>query len=468
MVSIHFDYTSFAIIITLYLAGLALASNAIFQSRTPQGTMAWMIALIFVPFLAVPMFLLFGKKRIEDYDQYEDEMVDIRKHIETSVADFKTEKYDLPIEHFLAHTNVDFLCGNDLKLLLNGHETFQSMLDEIRKADKYIMLQMYIFRTDKIGKVFAKALREKAQQGVKVYVLYERLGIRMSKGVLGLMRQAGVKLGEFSPIRLNKLQMNFRNHRKLLIIDGKTAFYGGINIGDDYLGMYPSIGHWRDTNVKIQGPAVTLAHIDFIKDWKFSQSEEIDIEITPPEKKGNSNVLVVNSGPAEERALNLLQHIEIINSAKKRIWIANPYIVPPQGVMDALLIACIRGVEVRILVPQKSDNPVVALAMDVYLERLVKAGVRVYKYQKGMLHQKVILLDDQIAVIGSSNLDFRSMYINFENAIVTDDPSFIKDLEFAIRTDLDNSIEMQRGHFTEVPFKRKLACHMANSVAPIL
>lgn len=468
MVSIHFDYTSFAIIVILYLAGFALAMNATFQSRTPQGTMAWMIALIFVPFIAVPMFLLFGKKRIENYDQYEDEIIDYRKKIETSVADYKSQNYDLPIERFLSHTNVDFLKGNKLKLLLNGPETFDEMLDEIRNAEKYILLQMYIFRTDKIGKKFAKCLREKAQQGVKVYVLYERLGIRMSKGVLGLMKEAGVKLGEFSPIRLNKLQVNFRNHRKLLIIDGKTAFFGGINIGDDYMGRYPSIGHWRDTNVKIQGPSVTVAHIDFIKDWKFSQSEEIDFEISTPEVKGNSNVLVINSGPAEERPLNLLQHIEIINSAKKRIWIANPYIVPPQGVMDALLIACIRGVDVRILVPAKSDNPLVAKAMDVYLERLVKSGVRVFKYQKGMLHQKVMILDDHIAVIGSSNIDFRSMYINFENAIVTDDSEFVKELEFAIRKDLDSSREMRRSDYTNIPFQEKLVAHMANSIAPIL
>lgn len=468
MVSIHFDYTSFVIIVIFYIVGIVLAGNAIFQSRTPQGTMAWLIALIFVPFISVPAFFLFGKKRIDDYDQYEKEVLKFRKEIETGLAPFKSNRSNTPVEKFLSHSNVDFLKGNSLKLLLDGKETFQEMLEEIRKAEKYILLQMYIFRTDKIGKVFAKALREKAEEGVQVYVLYERLGIRMSKGVLGLMKEKGVKLGEFSPVRLNKLQLNFRNHRKLLIIDGKSAFFGGINIGDDYLGRYPEIGYWRDTNVKVRGPAVTLAHLDFIKDWKFSQSEEINLDISPPQVAGSSEVLVVNCGPAEERPLNLLQHTEMINSAKKRIWIANPYIVPPQGIMDALLIAGIRGVDVRILVPQKSDNHFVALAMEVYLERLVKAGIRVYKYKNGMLHQKVMLLDDHLAVIGSSNIDFRSMYINFENAIVTDDGEFIKNLEFALRADIDSSQEMVRTDFTDLPFPRKLICHMANSVAPIL
>lgn len=468
MISIHLDYISAGIIIFLYLAGFALALNAVFQSRTPQGTMAWMLALTCVPFLAVPIFLLFGKKRIENYDQYEEELIGVRKKIETDIAEFRVLKESSAIQKFLVHTNIDFLKGNSLNLLLDGKETFNEMLNEIKQAEKYIFLQMYIFRTDKIGTVFAQVLKNKARQGVKIFVLYERLGIRMSKRVLREMKEAGICLGEFSPIRLNKLQVNFRNHRKLLLIDGKMGFFGGINIGDDYLGRYPEIGYWRDTNVRIEGPIVSLAQIDFIKDWKFSQKEDIDIEIETPVMKGSSDVLLLNSGPAEDRPLNLLQHIAIINSATKRLWIANPYIVPPQGIMDALFIAAIRGVDVRIIVPAKSDNGFVALAMEVYIERLVKAGITVYKYQKGMLHQKVILLDETIALIGSSNLDFRSMYINFENSIVTDDPTFIKDLDLALRKDFDLSYEVKNMDFKLAPFRHKLATHLANSVAPIL
>lgn len=468
MVSIHLDYISAAIIVILYLAGFALAVNAVFQSRTPQGTMAWFIALTCIPFLAVPIFLLFGKKRIEDYDQYEKELTGVRKKIETEISDFRVGKENSPIEKFLVHTNIDFIKGNSLRLLLDGKETFNEMLETIKQAENYIFLQMYIFRTDKIGKVFADVLISKARQGVKVYVLYERLGIRMSKKILREMKASGVCLGEFSPIKFNKLQVNFRNHRKLLLVDGQTGFFGGINIGDDYLGRYPDIGYWRDTNVKIHGPVVTLAQIDFIKDWKFSQKEEIELKLGPPVIAGKSDVLLLNSGPSEERPLNLLQHTEIINSARRRLWIANPYIVPPQGIMDSLFIAAIRGVDVRIIIPAKSDNPFVALAMEVYIERLIKAGIRVFKYQKGMLHQKVILLDETLAVIGSSNIDFRSMYINFENSIVTDDTEFIKDLDLALRKDIDQCIEVDVLDYKLAPFRHKLATHLANSVAPIL
>ncbi len=468
MVSIHIDFASVAIIAAFYLSGLGLAVTSAFQSRTPQGTMAWFIALTLFPFLAVPAFLLFGKKKIEDYDQYDRELLDVRRQIESGIAPFRVTKETTPLERFLVHTNIDFLGGHEAKLLLNGRETFNEMLTSINNAQSYIFLQMYIFRTDKIGSVFAEALITKAREGVRIYVLYERLGIRMSRTILQNMKDAGVSLGEFSPIRLNKLQLNFRNHRKLLIIDGATGFFGGINIGDDYLGYYPHIGDWRDTNVRIRGPVASLAQIDFIKDWRFSQGEAIDSRLAPPVAPGKCQILLVNSGPSQERSLNLLNHIEIINSASHRLWIANPYIVPPQGILDALFIAAIRGVDVRILVPSKSDNLLVALAMEVHLERLVKAGIRVYKYRRGMMHQKVILLDEKIAVIGSSNFDFRSMYINFENSIITDDGELIKDIDLYLRRDFDASVELDRLDFRRRTFRHRLASHLANSLAPIL
>ena len=468
MVSFHFDFISVTIIIIFYLAGFILALNAVFQSRTPQGTMAWILALLCIPFLAVPIFLLFGKKKIEDYDHYENGLTDIRRKIESALSEFKMLKDTASLRYILSNSNLSFRKGNSLSLLFDGQETFEEMLSSIKKAKKYIFLQMYIFRTDKIGTVFADELRAKASQGVKIYILYERLGIHMSKKVLRDMKSSGIFLGVFSPIRLNKLQLNFRNHRKLLIIDGETGFFGGINIGDDYLGRYPEIGYWRDTNIRIRGPTVGLSQIDFIKDWKYSQNEEITCDILGPFSCGDSDVLLLNSGPAEERPLNLLQHIGLINSARGRLWIANPYIIPPQGIMDALFIAAIRGVDIRLLVPEKSDNRFVALAMEIYLERLLKAGIRVFKYSRGMMHQKVILVDDNLAVIGSSNLDFRSMHINFENSIVIDDMTIIKELDLALRQDFDFSVELDISEFKLMSFGRRLATHLANSVAPIL
>ena len=468
MISIHLDYISSIIIIFFYVIGFLLALYAVFQSRTPQGTMAWILALVGFPFLSIPAFFFFGKKMIEDYENFEDDLSTTRKKMENEIVDFKISRDTEFLNKFMSITDGDFLTGNSLKLLLDGHETYNEMIKAINSAKKYIFLEMYIFRTDRIGTLFVQALKERARAGVQVFVLYERLGIKMSKKILSDMKKSGINLGEFTPVRLNKLQMNFRNHRKLLIVDGKSGFFGGVNIGDDYLGRYPSIGFWRDSNVVVSGPIVNLAQVDFIKDWTFSQTNKINLELSVANAQGNSRVLLVNSGPSHEKPFNLLLHIEFINSAKSRLWVANPYIVPPQGIIDALMLAQIKGVDVRILIPKKSDNWFVALAMNVYIERLVCAGIRVYRYSPGMMHQKVMLIDDKIGAIGSSNLDFRSMHINFENTIITDDLEFIKSLDFAIRKDFEQSEEVNKGEFNLLPFKKKLASHLANSFAPIL
>jgi cardiolipin synthase len=468
MMTIHLGTLSVVIILIFYVAGIFLAIHAAFQSRTPQGTMAWILALICLPFLSVPAFIFFGKRKIEDYDHVDEDLILMRNRLDLETSPYKATNESFILKKIDILSNVSTLRGNSLKLLLDGEETFKEMLYAIEGAKKYILLQMYIFRTDRIGMVFADALKDKALSGIKVYVLFERLGIRMSRRVLREMEKAGIELGEFTPIRLNKLQMNFRNHRKLLIVDGEMSFFGGINIGDDYLGRYPSIGFWRDSNVLVSGPIVNLAEIDFIKDWNFSQVKKMSLEVSCVYEKGDSNVLLVNSSPSEKKPHNLLLHLEIINSAKKRIWLANPYIVPPQGLIDALILSHLKGVEIRVLIPFKSDNQFVSLAMNVYVQKLVEAGIRVFRYGQGMMHQKVILVDSEIAVIGSSNFDFRSMHINFENTIITDDHEFIKNLDFALRNDFNLAREIACTEFERLPFSYKLASHLANSFAPIL
>jgi cardiolipin synthase len=455
-------------VVILYITGFYLALRSIFESRTPQGSMAWILSLICLPIFAIPIYLLCGKKKIDNYDFIELDLVEIRSHVEKLIGHFRKNKSIDQRQKLLIENKSEFITSNSIKLLIDGEETFSEMVKTIKQAKNFILLQMYIFRTDHIGKVIIAALIERAKSGVKVYILYERFGIKMSKDLLDEMKRSGINLGEFSPIRFNKLQYNFRNHRKQLIVDGEFGFFGGINIGDDYLGKYPHIGYWRDSNIKIQGPVLGLAQVEFIKDWKFSQSEAIDININVSSTLGDSNVLLFSSSPVEDRPLNLLQHIELINIAKKRLWIANPYVIPPQGILDALYISGIKGLDVRLIIPQNNDNELVALAMDVHMEHLFHAGVRIYKYTPGMMHQKVILIDDELAIIGSSNLDFRSMFINFENSIITDDQKFILDLEFSLRKDLDTSEEIGLNYFNTLSKFRRIQSHLINTLAPIL
>jgi cardiolipin synthase len=448
--------------IMVYGLGLYLAINALFQSRTPQGATAWFLGLIGFPYLAIPLFIIFGRRRYHDESKepsFDLPDTDTIQHRKDSLAEF---------ERFLKHTGSSFTGKNTIDLLVDGELIYNTMLEEIDKAEEYILLQVYIFRTDGTGKRFAEALSRKAKAGVKVYLLYEKVLISMSEKVLQNMQSAGVNLGLFKPFKRNKWHLNFRNHRKILVVDGRVGFFGGLNIGDDYVGKYPEIGDWRDTNVKICGPALLPAQRAFAKDWLSSQGNEADIDWKSYPCEGKANVLLFSSGPVEEKPLCLLHHIALVDLATKRLWIANPYIVPPQSLMDALAMAALRGVDVRILVPKKNDNPFIVAVADIYYERLIAYGVRILSYETGFLHQKVMLIDDVLGVVGSANLDFRSMYINFEVTTVSSDQVFIQDMEDMLLKDFSNSREMSLSDFKNKSLIKKISERTVNLLAPVL
>jgi cardiolipin synthase len=454
---------SFLIVqIVVHSLGLYLAFNALFQSRTPQGALAWFLGLTGFPWVAIPLFIVFGRRRY-----LEETSGPTREFPKTRLVVHKKEALH-DFEKFLGHTGPGFTPGNSIELLVDGHNIYRSMLQDIESAQDYIILQVYIFRTDESGKMFSKALMGKAREGVKVYVLYEKVLVKMSEDVLNEMHEVGIKTGLFRPFSRNKWHLNFRNHRKILIVDGKVGFFGGINIGDDCVGKYPEIGYWRDTNVRICGEALVSAQRSFARDWLSSQGSECDIDWKVLPDCGNANVLVFSSGPVEEKPLCLLHHIALVDLATKRLWIANPYIVPPQSLMDALSMGALRGVDVRILVPTRSDNPFVAQIADIYYERLLVYGVRIFRYSKGLLHQKVMLIDDVLGVVGSANFDFRSMFINFEITTASTDGDFISELEGMLKKDLELSTEVQLKDLRNKSLLKKVWERGVNLLAPVI
>lgn len=448
--------------VIVHLAGLYLAINALFQSRTPQGATAWFIGLLGFPYLAIPLFIVFGRRRYhEEPKESECQFPPLERvvHRKESLLQF---------EKFLGHTGSGFVGRNNIELIVDGESIYRSMLDEIQAAKEYIILQVYIFRTDEVGRMFAEALKEKARAGVKVYLLYEKVLVKMSEEVIDQMIEAGVHLGLFNPFRRNKWHLNFRNHRKILVVDGRVGFFGGLNIGDDYIGKYPEIGHWRDTNVRICGPALVPAQRAFAKDWLVSQGHDCDIDWKAVPTEGLSNVMIFSSGPVEEKPMCLLHYIALVDLSTRRLWIANPYLVPPQSLLDALAMASLRGVDVRVLVPERSDNIFIATVQDIHLERLLDYGIRVFRYQGGFLHQKVMLIDDTLGVVGSANLDFRSMFINFEITTACTDPSFISDMESMLNNDFRNSREIFHAEIKSKPTWRKIWERGVNLLSPVL
>ncbi|MFL5784188.1 MAG: cardiolipin synthase [Bacteriovoracaceae bacterium] len=450
------------IAICAHLLGLYLALNALFQSRTPQGALAWFVGLVGFPYLGIPLFVVFGRRRYHEENNVrppEFPKYDVVKHRHEPLGEF---------EKFLQHTGFYFTGRNSIDLLIDADEIYPAMFRDLENAKEYILLQVFIFRTDETGRKFADILMRKAREGVKVYVLYEKVLIKMDKNLLEEMREAGVHLGLFKPFTRNKWHLQFRNHRKILVIDGKCGFFGGINIGDDYVGKYPNIGHWRDTNVRIEGPALIPAQTAFCFDWQGSQGSAPDVEWKHGPSEGEANVLIFSSGPIEEKPFCLLHHMALIELARKRLWIANPYIVPPQSLMDALAMAALHGVDVRILVPSYSDNFLIMGVADIYYERLMDYGVKIYKYKNGFLHEKVMVVDDLLGVVGSANLDFRSMYINFEITTVCSDPKFIDSLTKMLERDLRDSELLTKESFRKKTLPKKVLERATNLLAPVL
>ncbi|MES2527267.1 MAG: cardiolipin synthase [Bdellovibrionota bacterium] len=449
-------------VIASHVVGFILAVNALFQSRTPQGALAWFIGLVGFPLVAIPIFILCGRRRYHEEkpgDSLAFPKYDVVKHRSELLGEF---------ERFLNHTGFYFTGKNKIDLLIDAAQIYPAMFKELNEAREYIILQVFIFRTDDTGRKFAEILMRKAREGVKVYVLYEKVLIKMDKTLLDEMHDAGIHTGLFKPFTRNKWHLNFRNHRKIMIIDGKAGFFGGINIGDDYVGKYPKIGHWRDTNVRIEGPSIIPAQMSFCKDWLGSQGSAPDIEWKHGPSSGDANVLIFSSGPIEEKPFCLLHHIALIDLSRKRLWIANPYIVPPQSLIDALAMAALRGVDVKILVPSYSDNFLIMAVADIYYQRLMDYGVKIYKYKSGFLHQKVMVVDDTLGVVGSANLDFRSMYINFEITTVSSDSDYIESLTRMLENDLKESEVVTMESFRRKSLPKKIVERAANLLAPIL
>lgn len=448
---------------------------AILRSRTPQGATAWVMSLISFPFIAVPAYLCFGRNKFEGYNTKR-RILDSKVQLEFQELNaLKDEDFHLSdemsiITRAISTTNQPgFTKKNKVKLLINSEEAFPEILEAIRNAKEYVIFQFYLVRPDQTGMVFLNALMDKAREGIRVTFMNDAIGVNIPKKVLKDMADAGVEVGTFNEsTKRKKLQINFRNHRKIVVVDGEVAFLGGLNIGDEYASLKEKYGRWRDTNIRIEGPSVIAAQLASAKDWYCIHEKPIRVNWDIKRTHGHSSVMVLHTGPADDKHACLLSYVSLINSATKRLWIANAYYVPPESLMDAILLARLRGVDVRVLVPGYSDAKFVMAASKVYQNKLIQNGVKVYRYNKGFLHQKVMIVDDTFSVVGSANFDCRSMFINFEVSVITTDRKFNKDCAKMLFDDFMVSEEVHMADFEDLPLIQKIAFRGANLLAPIL
>jgi cardiolipin synthase len=323
-----------------------------------------------------------------------------------------------------------------------------------------------------LGRELKSRLIAKAEQGVRIYFLYDEIGSHaLPEKYKDDMKAAGIEVYNFHSRKgpRNRFQINFRNHRKIVVVDGHTAWVGGHNVGDEYLGKDPKLGKWRDTHVKIVGPAAKAVQLAFLEDyhWASDKTLELDWKVES-DSEGDKEILIVPSGPADTLDTAALMVIHGINTAKKRIWIASPYFVPDEAVMAALHLAGLRGVDVRILIPEKSDILLVYLAAFSYFNETKKTDVKIYRYNDGFMHQKVMLLDDRTAAVGTVNFDNRAFRLNFEITALIINPAFAAQVEQMLLEDFSKATRVEPDDYNNKPWWFKVAVRFARLTSPLL
>ncbi len=468
-------------VLIMHLLGAITSVRAVMSTRTSQGAIAWAISLNTFPYVAVPAYWVFGQSRFDGYE--------LLRHTEFIAGNETAQRAKQKLEddelllipetpaqerHAMLLDNISRLpitTANDAKLLIDGEDTFKAIFEGIAEAKDYILVQFYILRDDDLGQQLKDALIERANNGVRVYVLYDELGSKdLSEKYSQELRDAGAQIAPFNTTQGdgNRFRLNFRNHRKIVVVDGHTAYVGGHNVGDEYVHKHPTLTPWRDTHVQLSGPVVQCIQVPFLEDWIWATGETPKLDWDPEGVEGGKTAAAcIPTGPADKLETGTLFFLHAINSAEKRLWIVSPYFVPDEQLMSALQLAALRGVDVRILIPQNPDQIMVYLSSMSYFEEAEEAGIKIYRYQPGFLHQKVFLVDDDIAAVGTANLDNRSMRLNFEITMLLMGREIARDVEKMLIDDFANSKLASQTEYTKRALPFRFLVRVSRLLAPV-
>lgn len=444
----------------LLLVCLQIAAIVVMEFRRPSNAIAWIAIVYIFPFVGLILYYFvaqrFSHRRVMRREKRERYILDaiplhevsvsqdrgiIRKHQAKGYERLYRLLNTLPVTHAIAH--------NQVELMAESRHVFDAMMKAMEQAEDHIHVQFYTIRDDEIGRKFQAIWQRKASQGVKVRILYDGVGSwRLGKKYVSALQEAGVETACFLPpfVAFLDKRINYRNHRKIVIVDGKIGFMGGLNIGDEYLGHDPKLGYWRDTHLRIEGEAVRDLQRIFIEDWRLASGKNVHSPMLfpdiSPSEQGGELVQLVAGGPDLHYEPILEVMFTAFSIAHERIWIATPYFIPDPSLFMALKAAAVCGVEVKLMIPALSDSKLVYYASQSYLQELLQAGVRVYRYERGFLHAKTILIDHVLVSVGTANLDMRSLYDNFELNALFSDPHLIDKLEEQFLADEKDCTEL--------------------------
>ncbi|WP_199031949.1 cardiolipin synthase [Ralstonia sp. ASV6] len=468
-----------SLLFLVHCVGVFAAVHAVLTVRTSQGAIAWAISLVTLPEFTLIPYLIFGRSTFAGYVDarrfhnarlreitLSDDWRRLRDH-ESSVV----EPQHACMQALPRLTGMPCRSHNRVRLLVNGAETFDAIFAAIPQARRVLIVQFFIVHDDTLGRRLAEAMLERARAGVCVYFLFDSIGCHaLPRHYVQRLIDGGIHAKPFATHSgfVNRFQLNFRNHRKLVVVDGERAYVGGHNVGNEYLGERPPLSPWRDTHIEIVGAAVMDLQFTFAEDWYWAAKEVPQLLV--PEQCPEENMVcqAVASGPADKQETCSLFFMEAIQSARKRLWITTPYFIPDEAVFAALRLAVLRGVDVRILIPSRPDHRVVFLASTLYAHQAIRAGVKIYRYLPGFLHQKVVLIDDDAAAVGSANLDNRSFRLNFEVMVMTADQRFATDVTRMLEADFAEATRIGRDEYERAHPLRRVIMHVAKLFAPIL
>ncbi len=453
----------------LFIINIILSLLIIFfQRKNPTTVWAWLLLLYFLPVIGFVLYLIFAqnfrKERMFKAKEIEGELKYAVRRQEESIFRKKLRLRDPELERFkslilynLNEGEAVLTDNNDVRIFTDGEDKFRELIYELDHAKSYIHLQYYIIRDDELWKKIEEVLIRKVRQGVKVRVLFDSMGCRSTKhSVWRRLEAAGVEVAEFFPAFLGKFQLrlNYRNHRKIVVIDGRLGFVGGFNIGREYLGRSRKFGYWRDTHLCIEGSAVTSLAVRFVLDWNYAAKENLFLddslfEIPEYVRGGRDPIQIITSGPDSRYPKIRDNYLRLIHMARKNIYIQTPYFVPDDDIKSALVIAAKSGIDVRIMIPCKPDHPFVYWATYSYIGEMIEAGARCYTYDNGFLHSKCLCVDGLVSCVGTANMDIRSFELNFEvNAVIYSSKTTLR-LEKIFENDIPKSTMITRKKYRQ-------------------
>ena len=474
------DWVYVIITVAYICTVLSIIWVVISENRNPVRSLAWITVLLMVPVVGIVLYMFFGRS--------------LRSTLFVSqrlrrMSQQELKAYQVDIERLgfsqntqqtirLAHTmcRAYYFSNNKVDIYTNGTDKFNALRADLRAATQYINMQYYIFENDRIGNEIRNILIEKARQGVKVRIIYDGVGsFNVDKRFFKTMLDAGIEAYPFMRINFPQFaqRVNWRNHRKIMVIDGKCGYIGGMNVADRYVDgcSWGTRGVWRDTHLRITGPAVKALQHSFALDWNFMNKQVLNDHIatewdeTPDSKAG---IQLVTSGPMSDWNNIALMMLNAISNAKKCVYLQTPYFLPTEALLKALQTSALSGVDVRIMIPQRSDSTMLRLASYSYVSECLRAGIKFHFFTAGMLHSKVLIIDDELSTVGSTNFDFRSFEHNYEGNVFIYDSSTNARLKQTFHTDMADCTTCSYQQWMARPKAKRMLESLIRLLSPVL